>query len=293
MQHLLVTRFQGALIGTQTIYLTAHQIAPNQLAIETTPALLGGIDSLIRCGRFDLADWLQSTFPTTDDPRRAIVAMLPLMLFFHDDRVKLREVVVTASHSWQLDWESCSSAVVLGYIISRSLKESLTPRTLIAQLLEETSNIHPLLFQELSEIDRLLDSSSSLHRVMQVLTANAHPIITPTVLAIYCFLSTPEDFSLAMLRARRTNYDLRFTCALTGMFAGAHNSLTGIPLNGTIATQSPERWLSGAEALLATWAGIEIDPRSTTPTPLLPASTQPAVAYALPVAAPQVIQRRD
>lgn len=293
MQHLLLTRFQGAFIGAQTIYLTTYQLAPNQLAIETAPALVGGIDSLTRCGRFDLQDWLQSTFPTTDDPRRAIVAMLPLMLFFHDDRVKLREVLVTTCHSWQLDWETCSSAVVLGYIISRSLKESLTPRTVIAEMLEETSNLHPRLFQELGTIDRLLDSSSSLQRVIQKLTATAHPIITPTVLAIYCFLATPEDFSLAMLRARRTDDDARFTCALTGILAGTYNSLTGIPLNGTIATQSPERWISGAEALLATWAGIEIDRRSTAPTQLLPASSQPAVAYALPVAAPQVIQRRD
>ena len=293
MQHLLLTRFQGAFIGAQTIYLTTHQLAPNQLAIETAPALIGGIGSLTRCGRFDLQDWLQSTFPTTDDPCRAIVTMLPLMLFFHDDRVKLREVLVTACHSWQLDWETCSSAVVLGYIISRSLKESLTPRTLIAQMLEETSNLHPLIFQELSTIDRFLDSASSLQRVIQKLTATAHPIITPTVLAIYCFLATAEDFSLAMLRARRTDYDVRFTCALTGILAGTYNSLTGIPLNGTIATQSPERWISGAEALLATWAGIEIDRQSTAPTQLLSASSQPAVTYALPVAAPQVIQRRD
>jgi hypothetical protein len=293
MQHLLLTRFQGALIGAQTIYLTAQQIAPNQLAIETAPALLGGIGSLTRYGRFDPQDWLESTFPTTDDPRRAIVAMLPLMLFFHDDRVKLREVLVTACHSWQLDWETCSSAVVLGYIISRSLKETLTPRTVIAEMLEETSNLHPLLFQELGTIDRLLDSSSSLHRVIQKLTATAHPIITPTILAIYCFLATPEDFSLAILRARRTNYGVGFTCALTGILAGTYNSLTGIPLNGTIATQSPERWISGAEALLATWAGIEIDRHSTAPTQLLPTSARPVVNYALPVAAPQVIQRRD
>ncbi len=293
MQHLLLTRFQGAFIGVNTIYLTSHQIAPNQLAIEIIPALMAGIASLIRCGRFDLQDWLQSTFTTTNDPRRAIVTMLPLMLFFHDDRVKLREVLVTVSHSWQLDWEACSSAVVLGYIISRSLKESLTPRTAIAQMLDDTSNLHPLLFQELSTIDRGLDRSSSLHQVMQKLTANAHPIITPTALAIYCFLSTPEDFSLAMLRARRTNYDLQFTCALTGILAGVHNSLTGIPLNGTIATQSPERLMSGAEALLAAWAGIDLDRRSTAATELLPASTQSIGAYALPVAAPQVIQRRD
>ena len=291
MQHLLLTRFQGALIGAHTIYLTPHQIAPNQLAIEAEPALRGGIDSLIRCGRFDLQDWLQSTFTTTTDPRQAIVTLLPLMLFFHDDRVKLREALVTVSHSWQLDWEACSSAVVLGYIISRSLTESLTPSTIIAQLLAETSNLHPQIFQELGTIDRLLEQSSSLHRVTEKLIASEHLIITPTVLAIYCLLATPEDFGLAMLRARRSGEDdVRFTCALTGILAGAQNSLTGIPINGVIATRSSAQWLSDAEGLLAAWAGIDLEHRTAATVGLLPASIQPAIA--LSVASPQVMQRR-
>ncbi len=292
MQHLLLTRFQGALIGAQTIYLSPHQIAPNQLAIETQQALSGGIDSLIRCGRFDLQDWLQSTFTSTTDPRQAIVAMLPLILFFHDDRVKLREALVNVSHSWQLNWEACSSAVVLGYIISRSLTESLTPSTVISQLLDETSNLHPLIFQELGTIDRLLEQSSSLHQVTEKLIASEHPIITPTVLAIYCLLATPEDFGLAMLRARRSECDVRFTCALTGILAGAHNSLTGIPINGIIATQASEQWMSGAEGLLASWAGIDLEHSAAADVGLLPTSSQQVRTHALPVASPRVIQRR-
>jgi hypothetical protein len=293
MKHLLLTRFQGALIGARTIYLSPQQIAPNQLVIDATPALMGGIASLIRCGRFDAQDWAQSTEMKTNSPHQAIVAMLPLMLFFHDDRVKLQETLVNVSHSWQLDWETCSSAVALGYIVSRSLTESLTPRTVIAQLLAETSNLHPLVFQELGTIDRLLDQSSSLRQVTQKLTAIAHPIITPIALAIYCLLSTPEDFGTAMLRARRTEYESQFTCALTGILAGAHNSLSGIPLNGVIATQESEQWMSAAAALLAAWAGVYRQPSSTTPVGSLPDRSQPVVADALPVASPQVMQRRD
>jgi ADP-ribosylglycohydrolase len=293
MQHLLLTRLQGALIGPNNIYLNPQQIAPNQLILDTTPALLGGIASLTRCGSFNLQDWLQSTFVTHRDPRQAIVAMLPLMLFFHEDRAKLREILVNVSHSWQLDWETCSSAVAIGYIVSRSLTESLNPRLVIAQLLDETINIHPLVFQELSTIDRLLDQSNSLHRVTQKLTAIAHPIITPTALAIYCFLSTPEDFGIVMLRARHAEYESPFTCALAGILAGAGNSLTGIPLNGLIATQERERWMSAAAGLLSAWAGVDSEHSSIAPVGLLPASTHPIVTYALPVASPQVIQRRN
>lgn len=289
MKHLLINRFQGALIGANTIYITDRQTIPNQLVINTTPALMGGVASLIRRGGFDPQDWSQSTFNTTDDPHQAIVAMLPLMLFFHDDRVKLREILINVSHSWQLDWEPCSCAVAIGYILSRSLTESLSARDIIPQLLDEMINLNPLLFQELEMIDRYLDQSSSLHQVTQKLTAIAHPMIASTVLAIYCFLSTPEYFSLAMLRAYHTKSESPFTCAITGMLAGAHNSLTGIPVNGVLATQNRERLMLAAEDLLSAWAGVYHQHSSMG---IFPPSDRSVIDRVLPVASPQVIQRR-
>ena len=281
MKHLLLTRFQGALIGGNIIYLDRHQIAPNQLIIDTTPALERGINSLIDRGKFDPQDWSQQMFPEPAKPHQAIVKMLPLMLFFHDDRIKLRETLINVSHGWQLDWETCSSAVAIGYIISRSLTESFDSRTIITQLLDEMTNLHPLIFQELSTIERLLDRSSSLHRVAQRLATTAHPIIIPTLQAIYCFLSTPEDFSLATRRADRLDDRSQLTQALTGILAGAYNSLTEIPLNGYIATQERVQWLSLAQNLLSVWAGIDLHHGFP---------THPAAPLA--VAAPQVIQRR-
>jgi hypothetical protein len=291
MQHLLLNRFQGALIGGNIIYLTPQQIAPNQLSIDTAPILRDGIASLIRCGGFDAQDWLRSTSAVVKEPHPAIVAMLPLMLFFHDDRIKLREIILSVSHSWKLDWETSSSAVAIGYIISRSIAETFSPRAVIPQLLDEMTNLHPLLFQHLSTLDRLLEQSSSLAQTSQRFLTTEHPMIAETVLAIYCFLSTPEDFSLAILRARQIPDQSQFICTLTGIFAGTHNSLTGIPLNGLLATQEREQWLSAAESLLNLWAGVY--QTSVEPIGLLPPGSQPAVAYALPVAAPKVMQRRD
>ncbi|WP_373542469.1 ADP-ribosylglycohydrolase family protein [Chamaesiphon sp.] len=284
MNHLLLTRFQGAAIGGNILYTDRIQIAPNQLIVDTNSLLVTGFDSLIRHGKFNDSDWSQSIFTDILHPERSLVAMLPLMLFFHDDRVKLREILVDVSHSWQLDWETCSSAVAIGYIISRSLTESLNPSTIIAQLLDETINLHPQVFQELSTLDRVCDRPSSLYQVAQRFNTNPHPIITPTVLAIYCFLSTPEDFSLATRRAYQIERS-QFTCALTGILAGAHNSLTGIPLNGYIATQQREQWLSTAASLLAAWAGVYQQASSP---PFSAASS-----YPLAVASPRVIQRRD
>jgi ADP-ribosylglycohydrolase len=301
MKHLLLNRFQGALIGASTIYISPHQITPNQLIIDTTPALMGGLTSLIRHGRFDPQDWAKNIFTDISSPEQAMVAMLPLMLFFHDDRIKLREILINVSHSWQLDWETCSSAVAIGYIISRSLTESFNPRTIIPQLLDEMTNLHPLLFQELSTIGggasvrehQIIDLASSLDRVTQRLTTTPHPTIAPTTIAIYCLISTPEDFSLAIRRAAHVKDQSQLTCALTGILAGAQNSLTGIPLNGYLATQERAQWLLAAESLLTSWAGVYQEHSSSRSVALLPASAQPTVAYPLSVASPQVIQRRD
>lgn len=291
MKHLLLSRFQGALIGANTIYITPNQIAPNQLIIDTTPALASGINSTIVHGKFDLQDWSQHILTEPIRSEQAIVAMLPLMLFFHEDRVKLREILINVSHNWHLDWETCSSAVVVGYIISRSLTESFNSKTIVSQLLDEAINLHPAIFQELSTIDRLLDRCS-LEQMRQRQHGTPHPIIAATLSAIYCFLSTPEDFLLAIRRAERFEDRSHLTCALTGILAGAHNSLTGIPLNGYIATQNREHWLLAAENLLSAWAGVYQPQGASEEIAALPVSSAPPLALPLSVASSQVIQQR-
>jgi ADP-ribosylglycohydrolase len=284
MKHLLSMRFQGALIGGNLIYLNPYQIAPNRLMQDTELALTNGLNSLIHHGKFVERDWEQNIFVERPTAERAIVAMLPLMLFFHDDRVKLRELLINVSHLWELEWETCSSAVAIGYIISRSLTESFDADTIVAQLLDEAINLHPLLFEELSTIDRQLNQPDSLHQIVHRSTPISHPIVNATVLAIYCLRCAPEDLSLALRLADRIDDRSQLICALTGILAGAQNSSAGIPLNGYLATQDREQWLRTADRLLATWAGAGIDRLSS--------SHQHGDAP-LAVAAPQVIQPRS
>ena len=280
MEHLLLHRFQGALIGGNIIYINSYQLTPNRLIIDAAPALISGIDYLSGRDRFESQAWAKHVEIDIASPDRSMMAMLPLMLFFHDDRIKLREILIDVSHAWQLDWETCSSAIAIGYIISRSLTESFNPQTIISQLLDEMNNLHPTLFQSLSTIAELLEQSSSLYQITQRLTTT-HPIITPTILAIYCALSTPADFSLSTRRAYHTKNRSPLTCALTGMLSGAQNSTTGIPLNGDLATQDRAQWLLAAEKLLNAWAGVYHD-----------YSSQPTATHPLSVAAPRVMQRR-
>jgi hypothetical protein len=261
MKHLLLTRFQGALLGGNTIYLNPQHIAPNQLTIDATPAIIAGIDSLTRCGDFNDSDWISSTSGAIhshykDRNNIAIIAMVPVILFFHADRIKLRAILLNISQRLHLDWETCSSAIAIGYIISRSLTETCTPKSILSQLSAEMENLHPLLLQQLSTIHRLLHRPTSLRQISQELTTDTHPTLAATVIAIYCFLSTPEEFSLTILRAYHSESGNRFTCAIAGVLSGAYNSLTGIPLNGLIATQGKDRLLKTGEDLLNLWAGV-------------------------------------
>jgi hypothetical protein len=255
MKHLLLARFQGALLGGNSIYLNPHQTQPNPLVTENLPALLGGIDSLIRCQGFNREDWLQSSYPSIAQPTQAIVTMLPLMLFFHDDRGRLAEVVTELGESWQLDRVTITGTLAIGYLLAAAITENLQPNQIIPELSTALPEIDPLVSEQLSIIPALLDRYASLHQVRAVFTPIAHPIATPIALASYCFLSAPEDFNLAVRRAHHINYQNHLTCALTGILAGAHNSFTGMPIGAYLATQGREQILPRSAKLLAVWSG--------------------------------------
>jgi hypothetical protein len=285
MKHLLLARFQGTLIGGNTIYINPQQIAPNQLSIDATPAIMAGIDSLIGCGGFDEADWISRTSGVMQSHYKernsiAILTMTPLILFFHDDRVKMREIIISVSQSLHLDWETCSSAIAIGYIVSRSMTETFTPRSILAELAVEMTNLHPSLLQQLTIIEWALNRPTSIHQLKQQLTPDIHHSILATAIAIYCFFSTPEEFGLTILRAYHSDADNRLTCAIAGILAGAYNSLTGIPLNGDMATQGRARWMKAAENLLNGWAGFSNKNKS-------------GGALVVSIASPRVIQGRD
>lgn len=103
--------------------------------------------------------------------------------------------------------------------------------------------------------------------------------LEPVSVALYGFLSTPEDFRLSLLRVAQLEYCPQITCALTGMLSGAANGLSGLPLSWQRSLQAGYRqpnalsqvWgldvptlVELADQLLQVWSGVY--------TPSLPAS---------------------
>ncbi|MEG4394078.1 ADP-ribosylglycohydrolase family protein [Microcoleus sp. BROC3] len=294
--------------------------------------------SLIRCSGLDLKDWRDtweafakseiSHPPSTEfesilNPCEAAVAALPAAMFFHENKAKLREKIMLAIEVWpkenQPEWETAILAVE--YTIARALKEKLDPATAIEQTIAYVKTDNALT-ELLLQVQILLEKGADLETAATHLCKSATALrerqgegqkklqtesivnpgnFIPIALAFYCFLNTPEDLRLSVMRAARTGITGQLTCALTGALSGAYNGATAIPVEwrqvSSAAVKSlpkaegrePSVWEIGSDAtivelannLFAVWAGV-----------YRPDASLDSAALARAVAAPYVIRPR-
>lgn len=294
--------------------------------------------SLIRCRGLDLKDWRKtweafanseiydprsSEFQSLLNPCEAAVAALPSAMFFHENKAKLREKIMLAIEVWhnenQPEWETAILAVA--YTIARSLKQRLDPATAIEQTIAYL-NTDNALTELLLQVQILLEKGADLETATTHLCKSATALrerqgqgekklqtesivnpenLIPIALAFYCFLNTPEDLRLSVVRAARCGIAGQITCALTGALSGAYNGVAGIPVEwrqvSLAAVESqrlaegpePSLWGTGSDAkivelannLFAVWAGV-----------YNPSAGMNSAALARAVAAPYVIRPR-
>ena len=148
----------------------------------------------------------------------------------------------------QPEWETAILAV--GYTIARALKEKLDPATAIEQTIAylKTDNA---LTELLLQVQILLEKGADLETATTHLCKSATALrerqgegekklqtesivnpgnFIPIALAFYCFLNTPEDLRLSVVRAARCGIAGQLTCALTGALSGAYNGVGAIPV---------------------------------------------------------------
>jgi ADP-ribosylglycohydrolase len=292
--------------------------------------------SLIRGRGLDLKDWRDtweafanseiyhprsSEFQSLLNPSEAAVAALPAAMFFHENKAKLREKIMLAIEVWpnenKPEWETAILAV--GYAIARTLKNKLDPATAIEQTIAylKTDNA---LTELLLQVQILLQRGADLETATTHLCKSATEVreregekklqtesivnpgnLIPIALAFYCFLNTPEDLRLSVLRAARCGIAGQLTCALTGALSGAYNGAAAIPVEWRqvslptlepgplVSGREPSLWGTGSDAkivelannLFAVWAGV-----------YRPDAGLDSAALARAVAAPYVIRPR-
>lgn len=253
-------------------------------------------------------------------PSAAAVATLPLAMFFHENKAKLREKLEQVVGVWEAPSQIAQDLAVgtlsVGYAIARGLKEKLNPSVLIPETLTYLGVDTPLATL-LLKVQILLEQNASLETAQTQLCKSAvdaqrqevtegsleaklvsPSFFLPIALAFYCFLSTPENLRLAVIRAAQMGVEPQLTCSLVGALSGAYNGAVSIPVEWRVALvtnseagrenseRSPLLWgtvsigeiMELAANLLAVWSGVYHSS-------VYSASPQPPV-----VAAPYVIR---
>lgn len=225
-----------------------------------------GAKNLIQLGRFDVDAWHNTFEPNSEDtinyhPTTAILATLPIALFYHENEIKLRQNLQLALGAvGQDDPVIRDGALAVGYAIAQSLKEKLNVATLIGQIIAFIGEPHQIT-QHLGQVQTLLEQQASLE---QAVTQLSNEPSTPIALAFYCFLSTVEDFRLSLRRAVQTNQP-QLTSAIVGALSGAYNSKSGIPINWQLRESDANlaAWgitaaemLQLSDSLVAVWSGV-------------------------------------
>lgn len=273
MRYSLVNRVKGTFMGA---FLGESLANPNCCKLGKIAVL--GTESLISLGRLDVDDWLKRQEQAGIELKtnihswgQIIFATLPVVMFFHENPVKMRESILEVQRIFIFNQQHepliRDASLIIGYAIAKSLNEKIDPLNLISEIvnfLDKTSSSLP---QQLIKVNDLLKKGVGLETAKKELNS-PETLINNIGLAFYCFLSTLEDFSLTVFRATK-NHDFTheyITGAMAGALSGAYNSIVGIPVNWQISpsltNSSPwgldnfSQMLELADRMMAVWSGV-------------------------------------
>jgi hypothetical protein len=282
MRYPLINRFQGTFLGALLGELLAQNAAQqDNMGSEVSHIAILVTKSLIEASKLDIDNWLETQPMKSFDLNitaglfpKAMIATLPVALFFHENTTKLRQNLLAMVTRWDDDPVLRDSTLALGYTIAQCLSEKLHPCSIIDETIAfigETSTPVP---QKLLKVKNLLAQGGGLETA-QTEFAREEQSIHAICMAFYCFLSTLEDLPLAVLRAthhhkswgRETpNLDAPIISIITGALSGSYNSNLSIPAkwqvmlcpnNFTLEEQTNfSQVLELADALVAVWSGV-------------------------------------
>ncbi|MGD1715871.1 ADP-ribosylglycohydrolase family protein [Dapis sp. BLCC M172] len=216
----------------------------------------------------------------------AIITSLPVSLIYHEDEFKLQQKLQQWGKVWENDLEVNLGNLVVGYIISQILIEKLDPLTIIGKIIDYIGEKEPLVGQ-LRQVEKLINQGANLDAAINHLSKNLKSLekqqlfcegqqkslssafFIPISLALYCFLSTPENFGLAVLRSARSGWATQ-TCTIVGTLSGAYNSSAGVPVEWRqkmgvelLGMKDEMEIMNLAKSLWAVWSGV-YDPNNVT-----------------------------
>jgi hypothetical protein len=289
MRYSLLSRFQGTLLGmfVAEAYALRHLSQSTQMSHSLSQLTKSTSCQLLNFANIEeiIETQLNSLEPKI---HTALAIAIPIALLNHEQlgkRQELLHLAVTIDPTLETFWESM---LAIGHLISQALTEKLEPAGFIAQMCNFGWESSEKSLRELESIQSWLETSATLDKVRR----HSHQLETDiTSLAIYSFLSTPEDYAVTVQRAfhltdKRNLYldgkvgkqnpsfdklsyqskiqnpksedDPVSICALAGAISGAYNGFGSIPVNWRlwldVELESEIEQLS--QQLLAAWSGV-------------------------------------
>ncbi|MEO0968197.1 MAG: ADP-ribosylglycohydrolase family protein [Cyanobacteria bacterium J06639_18] len=271
MRYPLTNRFRGALLGA----LIGENLAVSGGKTKSAwdiwwyEIIVSSIQSLLEIGSFDLEHWSDRVRqkwyrckPGNSILNAAIIATLPVTLFFHEDKLKLRDNLLKALRIWD-NPEVRDAALAVNYVVGQSFHEKLSWEKIIPQTVDFIGNTSTKLPQKLLQIDNSI-ADIVLSEDLEAESEEGLKFITAVQLGFYYFISSPEDFRLCILRTSHNPY-----CGaeiISGILSGTYNGTLGIPVNWQITQSnlnmvpspltSSFQMLELADALVAVWSGV-------------------------------------
>jgi hypothetical protein len=253
VQYSLLHRFQGGLFGSlagETLFGNT----PQKLSRGSEIAV-SAIARTMASGKLSIDNWER---PSDFCEGEIAVAMLPALLFFHDNYGLCQEHLQDLAASWGLKNETVEDVLIWGEAIALALREKLVPQQLLTHINHRYRAAQTPLIEQLARIQTFLEQATPLAQVVSQMTRQKKSESTAIALAFYCFACTPEDFRLCLMRATKMGKQAATIAALTGALAGVYNSASGIPIAWRVAIKKDpigQQLVRGAIALFAIWSG--------------------------------------
>jgi hypothetical protein len=266
MAYSLLNRFRGTFMG---VAIAESQKGILDFGSGDSQIMMESAKSLIRCGGLNLRDWLSHDIATQSaciSLETGFLALLPIILFYHEDEYWLEKQLKLAMNQWSAAQFKESDIMVIAWAIAHVLTKKFISETTINDLIKSLENAGKpdnSQGENLAKILRLFAEYASLETAMAELNRNNHSESAAIYLALYCFLSTPEQFQVSIQRAAQTHPKLHLTTLIAAALSGAYNSHAGIPMTRQLieSNQTPPnrhkiQLFTLADRLYATWLGL-------------------------------------
>jgi|GEM_PF-4631110 len=189
------------------------------------------------------------------------LAILPIILYYHDNLSKLESLIYQTAQFWQIPLSKIDGILWWSAAISLILREKLAPENLWKQI-SITSKIFKNSFQHnLDGLQSLCDRGLSITEVTEKLSLIAAPECLPFLISLYCFYQTPENSVLTIKQASIVKNRVPRILALTGFLSGAYNTRMGLPINWEKFSQNGDNYQKAYQLgskVFALWSGINV-----------------------------------